>query len=72
MKLCLAAILCGSLSSCTPAASPSAAEIAGYTAAQVSCVEQADAQPAADACRAATRAPFCAKYPSMCSADGGR
>ncbi|HZU82881.1 MAG TPA: hypothetical protein VE987_08200 [Polyangiaceae bacterium] len=59
-----AALLCVS---CTPA------PIAAYGAAEIQCVEQADARAEADACRARARAALCAQDPSLrqCLDAGG-
>ena len=55
------------------ASSPNALDVSAYGTEQFQCVEQADARPAADACRAASRAAFCAKWPTLqtCFPDGG-
>lgn len=71
--VCVAVSPLPELLSCTPANSPSAPDVFAYTSDQVDCVEQADARPAADACRAAARASFCHTYPnaSVCPDAGG-
>ncbi|HTQ47265.1 MAG TPA: hypothetical protein VMI75_31130 [Polyangiaceae bacterium] len=56
---------------CSPSGSmPSAVDISTYEADQVNCIDEADARAPADACRAAVKAAFCAKYPGACL-DGG-
>jgi hypothetical protein len=70
MKLLPLAIL---LAACTPGAQPDAVDVTAYTAEQMQCVEQADARPAADACRAASHDALCRRFPSLSTCqDGGQ
>lgn len=67
-----ASVLLVNCSILQPPSGPSAADITAYGEEQLSCVEEADARPAAQACRRAARYAFCARFPSMpnCT-DGG-
>jgi hypothetical protein len=59
--------------SCT-SSGPSAADILNYGNEQRACVAEADARPAADACRSKSRAVFCSKWPALqdCKDGGGQ
>jgi hypothetical protein len=52
---------------------PSTVDVTTMGAAEIACVEAADARPTADACRTAVKAAFCKSWPSLvtCGDAGG-
>lgn len=61
---------------CTPVAGvPTTVDTSLYAGEQLDCVDRADSAPEADACRAASRARFCVRFPQEPNChgqDGGR
>jgi hypothetical protein len=53
------------------AGTPQPADLAAYERAQMACVDDNDARATIDDCRAATRAKWCARFPSEVNCDGG-
>ncbi len=56
---------------CRNGAGPSALDVSVYGDAQKDCVDDHDARPTTDACRALQRAAWCARFPSQPNCDGG-
>jgi hypothetical protein len=59
------------LISCTPTPGvPTTVDTSLYSGEQLDCVDRADSAPQADACRAASRARFCVRFPQEPNCHG--